>query len=75
MTKKQFIASIPATIEHPLLGHGELALVADTYLKKAACYRHIKHGSSYWSFGSSWDEVYKMMNSYLTARESKQINK
>jgi hypothetical protein len=73
MTKKQFIACLPATIEHPLLGPGELSIVADTYLKKAACYRHLKHGSSYWSFGSSWEEVYSMMNFYLKGKELKQV--
>jgi hypothetical protein len=73
MTKKQFIASVPATIEHTLLGHGELAIVADTLCRKAAFYRHTNHGSSYWSSGKDWEEVYKMMSTYLNRKESREI--
>jgi hypothetical protein len=65
MTKDQFLSFVPDSFVHSSRGFGKLQIVADTFLKKAALYRHHDQSTSCWSFGKTWDEVYELMTSYL----------
>ena len=65
MTRQEFIASLPETLQHPTWGLGRLEIVADTVLRKFALYRHNDDSTSYWSFGNSWQETYEMMQVYF----------
>ncbi len=64
MTRQEFIAAVPNTIEHRH-GDGKLEIVADTEYEKGACYRHIDKTPSCGNFGRTWDEGYRKIISYL----------
>jgi hypothetical protein len=61
MNKRDFLNTVPSSLNHPSWGFGEIKIIKDSAEMKVVSYVHENNQTSFGTIGSTWGDVFEKL--------------